>query len=178
MCQTQKLQNSICSQKIHKKENPGWPLVGSVNCQTSSTSKYVDYHLQPVVKYIPSSVQDTKDFLTKLNDIRHIPKESFLVTLDVKSLYTNILNNEGIKAVREASDKHPSKSVSTKVIIIFLSLILTLNNFIFNFSHYLQVMGCEMGTICALPSANIFMQQFESKRIYPYSHGKALLFLR
>ena len=45
-----------------------------------------------------------------------------------------------IKAVREAYDKHPSKSVSTKVIITFLNLILTLNNFIFNI-HYLQVMG-------------------------------------
>ena len=38
------------------------------------------------------------------------------MTLDVKSLCTNIPNNEGIKAVREAYDKHPSKSVSTKAI--------------------------------------------------------------
>ena len=75
-------------------------------------------------------------------------KESLLVTVDVKSLYTNIPNNEGIKAVREAYDKHPSKTVSTKVIITFLSLILTLNHFIFNCSHYLQVMGCAVSTIC------------------------------
>ena len=59
------------------------------------------------------------------------------MTLDVKSLYTNIPNNEGIKAVREAYDKQPSKSVSTEVIITFLSLILTLNNFVFNCFHYL-----------------------------------------
>ena len=44
----------------------------------------------------------------------------------VKSLYTNIPNNEGIKAAREAYDKHSSKSVSTKVKITFLSLIPTL----------------------------------------------------
>ena len=53
----------------------------------------------------------------------------FLATLDVWSLYTNIPNNEGIKAVREAYDNHSTKAVATKVILTFLSLILTLNNF-------------------------------------------------
>ena len=104
--------------------------------------------------------------------------ESLLVTHNVKSLYASIPNNGGIKAVREAYDKHPSKSVSTKVIITFLSLILTLNKFIFNCSHYLQVTGCAMGTICAPTYANIFMAQYEAKHIYPYIHGKVLLFLR
>ena len=37
--------------------------------------------------------------------------------------------------------------VSTNVIITFLSLILTLNNFLFNSTHYLQTMGCAMDTI-------------------------------
>ena len=40
-------------QKNHKKVNPGRPVVSSVNCHTSSISKYVDYHLQPIVKDIP-----------------------------------------------------------------------------------------------------------------------------
>ena len=123
--------------KIHKKENPGRPVVRSISCHTSSFSKYVDYHLQPIVKDIPSYVRDN-DFLTKLNNVRDIPKEILLVTLDVKPLYTNIPNSEGIKAVREAYDKHPSKTASKKVITTFLSLTLTLNNFIFNCSHYLQ----------------------------------------
>ena len=101
------------------------------------------------------------------------------MVLDAKSLYTNILNSEGIKAVREAYDKHPFKAVSTKVIIItYLSLILALDNFIFNCFHDLQVMGCAVGTIYALVYANIFMVQFEAKHIFPYIHGKALLFLR
>ena len=42
--------------KIHKKDKPGRPVVSSVNCHTSSISKYVDYHLQPIVKDIPSYV--------------------------------------------------------------------------------------------------------------------------
>ena len=39
-------------------------------------------------------------------------------------------------------------------------------------------MGCVMDTVCAPAFANIFMAQFEVKHIYPYIHGKALLFLR
>ena len=76
----------------------------------------------------------------------------------------------------KAYDKHPSESVSKKVIIIFLSIILHLNNFIFNCSHYLQIMGCAMGTICAPAYNNVFTVQ--AKHIYLYIHGKALLFLR
>ena len=116
--------------------------------------------------------------MTKLNHVRRIPKESLLVTFDVKSLNTNIFKNEGIKVIREAYDKHPSKSISTKVIITFLSLILTLNKLMFNYSHYLQVMGCAMGTIWAPAYTNIFMAAFEAKHIYSYIHSKTLLFLR
>ena len=158
--------------KIHKIGNPGRLVVSSVNCHTYTISKYVDFHLQPIVKNIPSYVRDTTDFLQKLDKVKNIPNDCLLVTLDVKSLYTNIPNNEGIKAVREAYDNHPNKTVATKVIITFLSLILTLNNFVFNSINYLQIMGCAMGTICAPAYANIFMAQFEKQHIYPYIKNK------
>ena len=103
-----------------------------MNRDIASISKYVDCHFQPIVKEIPSYVKDAQDFLKKLEKVKDIPQESLLVTLDVKSLYANIPNNEGITAVNESYDKYKEKAVSTKVIITFLSLILTLNNFVFN----------------------------------------------
>ena len=42
-----------------------------------------------------------------------------------------------------------------------------MNNFIFNGIHYLQKIGCAMGTICAPTYANIFMGKFERTFIYP-----------
>ena len=86
----------------------------------------------------------------------------------MKSLHTKIPNNAGTKAVREAYDNHSNKTVATKVIIPFLSLILTLNNFVFGSTNYLQIMGFPMGTICASAYANIFMDQFEKQHIVPY----------
>ena len=162
--------------KIHKTGNPGHPVVSSVNCHTYTISKYVNFHLQPIVKNIPSYVRDTTDFLQSLDRLKHIPNDCLLVTLDVKSLYTNMPNNESIKALREAYDNHSSKAEATKVIITFLSLILTLNNFVFNPINYLQIMGCPMGTICAPAYANIFMAQFEKQHIYPHIKNKSILY--
>ena len=65
-----------------------------------------------------------------------------------------------------------------KLLITFLSLVLALNNFVFNCTHYLQTMGCTMGTICAPSYANIFMANFEAKHIYPYIKEMSFLYLR
>ena len=134
--------------KIHKTGNPEGPTVSSVECCTNTISKYVNFHLQPIVKNIPSYVRDTTDSL------KNILNDSLLVTLDVKSLCTNIPNNEGITAVRETSDNDTTKIVATKVIITFLSLILTVNNFVFNFINYLQIIGWAMSTIYAPANVN------------------------
>ena len=149
-----------------------------MNCHSANISNYVDYHLQPIVKEILSYVKERQDFLKKLEKVKDIPLDSLLVTLDVKSLNTNNPNNKGIKAVKKSYEKYKEKTVSTKVIITFLSLILTLNNFVLNCTHYLQTTSCALGTICALSYANIFMAIFEAKHIYPYIKEKSLLYLR
>ena len=98
--------------------------------------------------------------------------------MGIKSLYTNIPNSEGIAAVKNPYDNYSKKSIATKVITTFLPLILTLNNFIFNCKHYLQIKGCGMGTTCPPVYANIFMTSFESRYIYPYIKEKVITFLR
>ena len=108
--------------KIHKERNPGRPIVSSLNCHTSKISEYVDFHLQPIVKQISSYVKDFTDFLGELDAMKSVSDNTYMVSLDVKSLYTAIPNAEGIKALGESFDKHTSKNVATKVITIFLLL--------------------------------------------------------
>ena len=81
--------------KFTNQINPGHPVVSSVNCHTTNISNYTDYHLQPVLKQIPSYVKDTNDFIDKINDIGNIPPNTYLVIMDVKSLYINIASSEG-----------------------------------------------------------------------------------
>ena len=166
------------SPKIHKEGNPGRPVVSPINCHTANISKYVNYHLQPIMKQIPSYVKDTNDFINKINAVKSVPKNSYLVTMNVRSLYTNIANAEGILAVKRAFDNYSKKITTTKVITTFLALILTLNDFVLDCIHYLQIKGCAMDTVCAPAYANIFMANFELKYIYPYIRDKTKMFLR
>ena len=64
--------------------------VWSIVTLTFNISKYVDYHLQPIVKEIWSYVKDTQDFIQNLKQIEEVPKDSLLVTLGVKSININI----------------------------------------------------------------------------------------
>ena len=163
--------------KIHKENNPGRPVISSINCHTANLSKFVDYHLQEHVTKTSSYVKDTTDFLNKTKDI-NVPPNSLLVTMDVKSLYTNIPNGEGLSAINDTLKNSNTPTSLKTVILTFLELILTLNNFIFNSEHYLQIKGCAMGTKCAPSYANLFMDNFETKYIYPTTRLKTKLYLR
>ena len=153
-------------------------MISSINCHTSKISECVDYHVQPIVKEIPSYVQHTTDFLKKINQIDFVPDNSYLVSVDVKSLYTNIPNAERVKSVKTSLEKCSKRTASTKVVTTFLALILTLNNFIINCKYYLQIKGCAMGAICAPSYANIFMDHFERKFIYPFIKTFSLIYFR
>ena len=99
------------------------------------------------------------DFIKKIEARDHVSDDSYLVSLDVCSLYTNIPHKKGIEAVKQKLKKS-KPSISIKVILTFLKLVLKLNNFVFNGIKYLQKKGSAMGTKCAPSYANIFMGWF------------------
>ena len=73
--------------------------------------------------------------------------ETYLGTMDVKLLYTNITNSEGKGATKRTLDKQANETGATKVTTTFLAIILTLNDFIFNYKNYPQIKACAVGTI-------------------------------
>lgn len=164
--------------KIHKPNNPGRPVVSSVSCHTEKISHFVDYHLKPLAQKLPSYIQDTTDFLRKLDQLpKKLPKDCFLVTMDVKSLYTNIPNQEGIEACKSYLYNSNNRNL-IPVISTFLTLILTLNNFQFNDQNILQVNGASMGSKCSTNYANLFMGKFEELHILPIIRDKILYYCR
>ena len=155
--------------------------MSSVGCHTENISKFVDHHLQPINKELESYVKDTTDLVNKLESLPECPKEeTILVTLDVRSLYTNIPNNEGLEAIKSyfRSRAAPGDQILSKVICIFLTLILTLNNFVFNGVNYVQTNGASMGTKCAPTYASLFMGKFEERYIIPMIRDRVLLYIR
>ena len=129
-----------------------------------------------MVKQIPSYIKDRNHFINKVNNFS-VSVNSILVAMDVRSLYTSIPNSKGSAATKKRYHNYIHKTLPAKIITTFLVLILTLNNFVFNSEFYLQIKGCAMGVICAPAYANIFMDEFEQKYIYPLIKDKLILFL-
>ena len=83
--------------KIHKEKCPGRPIISGCQSPTVVLSQYLDFYLKPIVTETPSYIKDTNHFLqTILNLQTEIKPGNILVTMDVKSLYTNIPQDLGI----------------------------------------------------------------------------------
>ena len=100
---------------------------------------------------------------------------SILVTMNICSLYTNIPNKKGIEAVETILER---KSIGTRIISTFVPLVLTLNNFVFNSRNYLQIKSWAMGTKCTPSYANVFIDLFEERYIYPLIEKISKIYLR
>ncbi|XP_045174540.2 uncharacterized protein LOC123535851 [Mercenaria mercenaria] len=156
--------------KLHKcKDNslplgyPGRPIVSACNSPTDNISKYLDYVLQPHMQSLPSYVKDTTDFLSKLKNCS-LSSNSYLVTLDVTSLYTNIPHDEGIEACRFFLNRDKSlsdTSLSVESICKLIEFTLKNNHFQFNGDNYIQTMGTAMGSPFAPTYASLFMGKLE-----------------
>lgn len=142
---------------------PGRPIVSACSSSTDNISKYVDYTLKPLMQSLPSYVKDTTDFIQKLKSFKLAHANSYLVTLDVSSLYTNIPHEDGLDACRFflTGDSHNFKELSVDSILRLIRLVLENNHFQFNKDNYLQIKGTAMGSPMAPAYASLFMGKLE-----------------
>jgi len=84
--------------------------------------------------------------------------------MDVRSLYPNVPQEEGIETVCKAYDAFYQEEtpIPTEYLKRTLKLILQENSFQFNGKNYLQTHGTATGTKMAVAFANIFMRTLES----------------
>ncbi len=83
--------------KIHKPNSPGQPIISGCQSPGRTLSHYLDFYLKPIFKEIPSYIKDTNNFLEIIFTLgQEANPGDYLVTLDVKSLYTNITQDDGI----------------------------------------------------------------------------------
>ncbi|CAJ0945056.1 unnamed protein product, partial [Ranitomeya imitator] len=154
--------------KIHKNLNnpPGRPIVASTESILSPISKFLEKILTPLIQQTPSFLLDTGKFLELIHNLTIIPKEAFLVTFDVKDLYTSIPHIEGIKSVRTLLTSSKMDPVQINLCCDLLSIILTKNFFLFEDQFFLQTRGTAMGSNAAPPYANCYMADYEESAIY------------
>ena len=67
----------------------GRPVISNNSTATENISAFLDYHLKPLVIKVPHVLEDTRDFLTQITEIKDLPEDALLVSLDVVD-YTRI----------------------------------------------------------------------------------------
>ena len=108
--------------------------------------KYIDY-FKPFLT-LPAYLQDTTDVLNKMKELNSIGTASFLVTMDVESLYTPPLNMNNVWQHHFLSTRPETEMPPTEFIVSLTEW--TLNHNIFQDRIFKQVKGCAMGAT-ALP---------------------------
>ena len=148
--------------KIHKPTPVGRPIISGCDGPTERISAFVDHLLQLIAQIQPSYLKDTTDFINFIEKTR-LPPNTTLVSMDITSLYTNILQEEGRNTACEAYEEFYqwNPPIPTRYLREMRSLMLQKNLFQFNGKDFLQSHGTAMGTKMAVACANIFMAKIE-----------------
>ncbi|XP_070581465.1 uncharacterized protein [Ptychodera flava] len=149
--------------KVHKKDTPLRPIIPQCQALTNQLATFVDYHLQPIVKSLPSYIQDTNHHLQDIDQVT-VPDNALLVTIDGKSLYTNIPQEFSLNAVRDFVTT--SNIDNPELLIEMLEFILHHNYFVFHETFYLQKHGTAMGSKVAPSYANLAMGKIEKSILH------------
>ena len=117
--------------KIHKRMTniPGRPVIFSNGTSTENRSSYLDCHLQSLIPHVPHILEDTRDFVNRIQDLLDLPESSILVSFDVVGLYPRIPHEEGIETMVEYLETRDDKTVLIKSLCDLASIVLKENYF-------------------------------------------------
>ena len=176
--------------KVHKPHlkntaPPLRPIVSGSGSITENLGIYIDHHIKESATKHESYIQDTPDFLRKLNKINHgqkLPLNAMLVTMDVIGAYTNIPQEDGALCLKEAMDERVDQTVPSEFIAKMMEIILKHNLFEFHSQIWRQIFGTAMGIHPAPDYANIYLNRRIDRKIkklfQKYGQNKLSLFLR
>jgi hypothetical protein len=177
--------------KVHKATPCGRPIVSSLNLPTYFTSKYLDFQLQRVMKFLPSFIGNSTDLIcllerTKLN-LQSITERNVFFSADVESLYPSIDINDGLLALRRAliayntANSINNNEVDSNHPLIEIDFIIELTTWVLNNNYFefglntiwKQIRGTAMGTPVAVTFACIYLgvlekEAFDKMAIYPF----------
>lgn len=150
--------------KIHKLPVSFRPIVSGNGHPTEKLSILIDYLLQPYVSLNNFFLKDSTDLLKTLQTIHNLDKNTYLFSLDVVSMYTNIPLDELITSIMDTLNQNPidmlkHKNTTYKPALLQKLLELTLYNNFFQFDgeFFQQIHGIAMGTPCACSTSDIYI---------------------
>ena len=109
-----------------------------------------------------SYIKDSGDFINKIKNLQNIPEGAILATANVVRLYSNIPQEAGLNATREALDNRENKLIPTNNLLEMANFVLKKNYFEFNGKVKKQLLGTATGTNFSPTYASVFMNKLES----------------
>ena len=108
-------------------------------------------------------MKDSGHMLTILDSFRFRGEHRFIFTMDIKSLYTVIPNDKGLRALKYFLDKREVMDSPTHTLLRIAERVLTLNSFVFNGERYKQIGGVAMGSKFGPNYACLFVGYVEAQ---------------
>jgi len=134
------------------------PIVSSCDSPTENISKFLDYWLQPLMRTLPSFLQNTSQLINDLKEL-YIPDDSWLVT----DPFTPPSHTKKEWKHAEVLFFLQKKPTWTNHHYTLMETVLQNNTFQFNNTAFRQLTGTAMGTSMSTAYANIFMGQLEER---------------
>ena len=151
---------------IHKPGIPLRPIVSSTGTVTYSTAKELAKILKPLVGMSTHHVQNTRDFVENLKDVR-LKQGECIISYDVTALFTSVPIQPVVNIIQQklAKDKDLQQrtTMSIKHITRLLEFCLNSTSFVFQGQHYQQIEGAAKGSPLSPIVANIFKENFEKR---------------
>ena len=93
--------------KIHKRTPsvPGRRVISNNTIATENLLAFLDFHLKQLVPKIPPILESTRDFFTRIMEVKDLPENAFLVSFDAVGLHLHIPHEEGIEITMEFLEK-------------------------------------------------------------------------
>ena len=163
--------------KIHKAGAPLRPIISSIGTATYSTAKELARILKPLVGTSNHHIQNTRDFIDQIQDVRLKDGES-IMSYDVTSLFTSVPIKTALDIIKQRlandQDLHRRTSMTIQHIITLLDFCLNSTSFMFQGKYYQQMEGAAMGSPLSPIIANIFMEHFEQQALVSAPHPPSL----
>ena len=163
--------------KIHKPGIPWRPIVSSTGTATYNTAKELARILKPLVGMSTHHVQNTRDFVEQLKEVR-LKQGECIISYDVAALFTSVPIQPVVNIIQQrlANDKELQQRTSMSInhIISLLKFCLKSTSFVFQGQYYQQMEGAAMGSPLSPIVANIFMENFEKEALDTAPHPPSL----
>ena len=154
--------------KIHKPGIPLRPIVSSTCTVKYNTAKELAKILKPLVGMSTHHVQNTRDFVEHLKDVR-LRQGECIISYDVTALFTSVPIKPVLNIIQQRlaqeKDLQQRTTMSIKHITNLLEFCLNSTSFVLQGQYYQQIEEAAMGSPLSPIVANIFMENFEEEAL-------------